>query len=89
MKLKDKTLRNVIIASTLIIISVVGYHIYITMYIDLEEYGDEIETIGPPGITNLVPIVIITLVSAIVLEIILILSKKHKDIGGNETEIKR
>jgi hypothetical protein len=44
---KDKTFRNVLVFSTFIIILTIGYFIYVTMIIEIEQYEDEIIEIGP------------------------------------------
>lgn len=74
--MKEKTLRNVLIVSTLIIVMIVGYFVWVTMFIEIEQYEDEIVEIGPSGVTNLFPILVIVLVSALILEIILWRCKK-------------
>jgi len=62
---------RVLFISTIIVLLCVGFYIYLTMVIEIEEHGDEIKAIGPPGITNIVPMVIMVFVSIIGISIVL------------------
>jgi len=60
----DKTTKYVLTACAIILILVVGYYVYVTMYIEIEQYEDEIIQLGPPGVTNVVPVFGIVLIGA-------------------------
>lgn len=69
--MKDKTTKYVLIACAIISILCVGYYVYVTMYIEISQYQDEIIQLGPPGATNVLPVCIIVLIAAFVCCIIL------------------
>lgn len=67
----DKTTKYVLTACAIILILVVGYYVYVTMYIEIEQYEDEIIQLGPPAATNLLPVFVIVLVAAFLCCIVL------------------
>ena len=75
-----------LLITTILIISGVGFLVYYEMANEIELYKDVIKEIGPPGVTNLGPIVAIVLVTAFVLEIVLWLSKKGKPYNWSDCE---
>lgn len=74
----DKTTKQVLFTCVIILILVVGYYVYVTMYIEIEQCEDELIQLGPPGATNLLPVFVIILVATFVCCIILKYKNKVK-----------
>jgi len=49
-----------------IIMIVTGYVIWSEMVYEIEHHGDDIEAVGPPGATNIVPMVVMLLVAVFI-----------------------
>lgn len=73
-----KTTKYVLLVCAIISILCVGYYVYLTMYIEISQYENEIIQLGPPGATNVLPVCIIVLVAAFVCCIILKFSDRIK-----------
>ena len=69
-----------LLIATIGIIFFIGGIVYYEMADQMEIYKDEIHEIGPPCITNIWPMVAMVLVTAVVLEVVLWLSKRGKNL---------
>jgi len=71
-----------LLITTISIIFIIGFMVYYEMANEVEIHKDVIREIGPPGITNLGPMVAVVLVTALIVEIALWVSKKGKNFEG-------
>lgn len=74
----DTTTKRVLFVCTVIIVMTIGYFVYVDMVIEMKQYKDEIISIGPPGVTNVIPVFVVVLICSFLCCIILKLSNKSK-----------
>lgn len=71
-------MKKLIVIGIISVLLAVGMGIFVEMAIQVEQYADEIEEIGPPGVTNVVLVAVVVLGATLICNLLIEYSNRKK-----------